>query len=714
MNHIRKNKLIIGIMAAITLTGCNNGSNSSSTPSTTPTNNSTTEQGVAVFTPGASAANSSLWIATQPSSGTWQNYMSGTTQSIIALAATPSQTLAFDGTNLILSNTTNSQFTSYAFPTTLSSATIVAGQSQFNLYSGSSVWNISNQGIISSAHTFSTNISSIEYFSGTFYAYLANSQVYISTDGITWTLSSTAQNIKSFTNVIQLNTNLYAAMTAPDLGSSNPNLWLGSSPTNFNSVAINNFFGVPAQVNFIATNGNGSLYLNETISFTQKTIREYFIQNSSQVSTDAIIQVISLPDSLSSTQKPTALYFANNNIYLNSGTMATTANPTNNLIDPTGPTALTVAQNVNSANVTTQLLNNQSQTNGLLSANQGSSLIVAPGNSSTNNGALTMITNMANSSTPSYNLLPTGTGTTYAAIVGSLNNNLNKYMLIFNNGGILLGSGNTVQPSSSITNTSNSSASVPVTQVTSAASANGTYLAQATSTSSDLYFSQNGSSWTMISQAALTTANLGTLAESAVSSNQYNGLYYIQTSTGSYQTATPSSLSTWVSAPVPTPLFQINNNQYTLYPGSNSLGTLESNNQYTVTTNVLPQNYESSGNVAYNGSTVALAQGPTIVIGPDKVAGSNYIWTNSSFVSTGWILNIASFTTNSGQALPNEYFNTKPVLLWTGKTWITEGNGNTLLNPTYLPGNVYSSPTVTTWQAVNGNSSTITGTPVLF
>lgn len=704
MNQIKNNKLIIGLISTLALAGCNNGSSSSS--STT----NTTEQGVAVFTQGTSVTNSNLWIATQPSSGTWQQYMSGTAESIIALGATSSQVLAFDGSNIILSNTSNSQFTSYAFPTTLSNATIVAGQSQFNLYSGSNVWNISNQGTISSAHTFSANISTIEYFSGTLYAYLANSQVYTSTDGMSWTLSSTAQNVQAFTNVIQLNTNLFAAMTAPDLGSSNPNLWLGSSPTNFNSTAINNFFGVPAQVNFIATNGNGSLYLNETIGFTQKTIREYFIQNASQVSTNAIIQVISLPSSLSTTQKPTSLYFANNNIYLNSGTVATSANPTNNIIDPTGPTALTVAPNVNAATVTTQLLNAQAQTNGILSTNQGNNLIVAPGNSTTNSGFLTMITNTSNPNSPSYSPLATGNGTTYAAFIGSLG----QYMLIFNNGSTLLGSNNSFQPGAPIVNTTNSSLSVPVTQVTSAASVNGSYLAQASSTSSDLYFSQNGSSWSMISQAALTTANLGTLAESAISSNNYSGLYYIKTSTGSYQTATPSSLSTWVSAPVPTPIFQISGNQYTLYPNTNSLGTLGSSNQYTVTDNVLPQNYESSGNVAYNGQTIALAQGPTIVQQAGKYAGSNYIWTNSSFTSAGWVLNIANFTTSSGQSLPNEYFNVAPVLLWTGKVWITEGNGNTLLNPTYTPGNIYSSQSITTWQAANSNSAPITGIPVLF
>lgn len=703
MKNIKISQLIIGLMSAITLVGCNNGSSSSS-------NASATEKGVAVFTQNASVTNSNIWIATQPSSGNWQQYMSGTAESIIALGATSSQVLAFDGTNIILSNTNNSQFTSSVFPTTLTNATITAGQNQFALYSGSNVWNISNQGVVSSSYSFSTNISSIKYFSGVFYAYLANSQVYTSSDGINWTLSNGAQNVQAFTNVIQLNTNLYAAMTAPDLGSNNPNLWLGSSPTNFNSVAINNFFGVPAQVNFIATNGNGSLYLNETIGFTQKTIREYFIQNSSQVSTNAIVQVISLPDSLSGTQKPTALYFANNNIYLNSGTIATTSNPTNNLIDPTEPSALTVAQNVNSANVTTQLVNNQSQANGTLSANQGNNLIVAPGDSSNNGGALTMITSVANSTTPSYNVLPTGTGATYAALIGSIS----QYMLVFNNGGILLGGNNNLQPSSSITNTSNSSLSVPVTKVTSAASIGGTYLVQASSTSSDLYFSQNGSSWGMISQAALTTANLGTLAESAISSNSYGGLYYIQTSTGNYQTATPSSLSTWVSAPSPTPLFQMNNNQYTFYINTNNLGTLGSNNQYTVTTNVLPQNYESSGNVAYNGQTIALAQGATIVYKADKYAGSNYIWTNTNLSNTGWVLNIANFTTNSGQALANEFFNVAPVLLWTGKVWVTEGNGNTLLNPNYLPGNIYISQNVTTWQAANSNSAPITGKPVLF
>ena len=707
--------LLLAISTSIVAVACNSGTSSSSTPAPTPS----AEQGVAVFLPNTSIAESALWVATQPSSGTWNKYISGTKNNLIAIAASANNILAFDGSDFILSNSQGSQFKKINLGSTIANASIVAGSNQFVMYSGTQVWTISTNGTITpNVINSSSNFSSIVYLDGMFYAYTAASTVYSSSDGLTWSQVANAQNIQPFTNVIKLSTGVYAAMTAPDLSSSNPNLWLGTSPISFNSAAdpLQNFFGVPAQVNFIGSNGNNNLYINETIGFTQKTIRDYYIVNSSQVTTNAVLQVISLPESLNSTQKPTGIYFSNNNIFVSSGTVNTNpiANPTGNLIDPNGPTNLTAINNVTTPAITSQILGSQSLTNGTNYASQGNNLLVASGSNNNNFGKLTMITNANNIAAPNYEVLPSGESVNYATVMG----NSSQYIMVLNNGGLLMNSESTYLPLNAISNTLNSTGSTPLNSVASTGSINGTYLVQGSSVgggaNGDLYYSTNGSTWTMISQQALNTTNLGTLASVAVSVNKFNNIYNITTSTGTYQTATPAILSSWVAALNPTPLFLISGVTYTLYADTNNLGTLNGTS-YTVTNSALPQNYVSSGNVAYNDTnTVALAQAATVVEGAGKVAGTNYIWTAPNLNAT-WSLDFATFNNINGQLLTSEFFNVNPRLIWTGKTWITEGNGGTLLNPTgSLPAAVYSSSNAINWTAESSNAQAVIGVPQVF
>lgn len=709
-----KKSILIATFAGV-VAGCSSGGGTSS-PSPAP---SASEQGVAVFQSGISIAESPSWVSTSPSTGSWSKYISGTTQPIVAVAANTNNILAFDGASLYLSNASGSQFTpiNYSF-SALSSPVIVAGSNQFVMYSGSSVWTISDSGAVvqDTLSGLNSAISGMVYLDNTFYAYTQASTVYSSTDGLSWTLVSSAQNIQPFTNVVKLNTGVYAAMTAPQLNTSNANLWLGTSATSFSAAnnPLQNFFGAPAQVNFIATDGNNNLFINETIYLTNHTIREYYIANANQVSTNAILQTISLPSSISTAQKPTNLYFTSDTIYLSSGTVEAVNNPSGDLIDPTGPTSLTAVPYVTSPALTSQFVGSSSLTNGSTYAIQGNNLISAPGTySMPNNGALTVLTNASNVLQPSYNVLPTGESVSYAAVAG----NVNQYMLLLNNGGVLLNSGSGYIPTTAITNTSDANGSTAITSVASAGSVNGAYLVQAASSgggsNGDLYYSQNGTSWTMISQATLTSAGFGTLSSAAVSVNQLNNTFNITTSSGTYQTISPATLTSWAVAPSPTPLFAINGGVYTLYPNSNSLGTL-SGNAYTVTANALPQNYVSSGNVAYNGTnTVALAQAATVVAQAGKYAGTNYLWTASN-LNSNWTLNFATFADINGQALADEFFNVNPVLIWTGKIWIAEGNGNTLINATNLSSAVYSSNNAIAWQAESASSQAIIGVPFAF
>ncbi|MDQ5920241.1 MAG: hypothetical protein QG673_297 [Pseudomonadota bacterium] len=704
--------LALALLAALGLAACNGGTSSSgsSTPS------STTELGVAVFTPGSLVAESTLWISTQPSAESWSSYTSGTTNPIIAVGANSSELLAFDGTNFFMSGVQGGQFTQLddSVGTTLAAATIVSGESGFVTYTESKVWFISNSGTVT-ADTFpgSSRISSVENLQNEFYAYTQESTVYSSSDGINWGQVTDAQNIQAFINVIQLNDGLYAAITTPDYNDgSAPNVWLGTSPTSFNAPAnyLENFFGAPAQVNFIATNGNGNLFFNETNPATLMTIRLYYIANADQQSTGSIIQVIAIPQT-SSFVKPTNIYAtANNSLFVTTGT---TFESDSSIIDPDGPISLTETPYVTNPNVTTQLLGSQNQTNGSAYAVSGNNLFVAPNLGSTNDGSLTLITNATNPALPIYQLLPSGALAKYTKVMGSISN----FMLLLNNGAALLSSGNGFTPTAAISNTSESSGSTGITNVLSSGAINGSFLVQAASSSSgngDLYYSANGQTWVMISQSALTQAQLGTLIESSITVNTISNLYNITTTNPSvtYQTATPTNLSSWESAPSPTPLFLIDNVTYTLYPNSNSLGTLNGN-QYDITLNALPQNYVSSGNVAYNGQEVALAQAATVVTEADKIAGANYIWTAPD-LNAVWTLNTATFSGLNGESFPNEAFNVSPVLLWTGVVWVTQGNGEVLQNTDNLPTNIYTSSNAISWLAANESGDIITGTPSLF
>ncbi|MBP9742712.1 MAG: hypothetical protein KBD37_05060 [Burkholderiales bacterium] len=704
-------RYLVLLLSILCLVNCSSNTDSSSGGSST-----STELGVAVFTPNSLVAESTLWISTQPSLSTWSSYTSGTVNPIIAVGANSTNLLAFDGSNFFMSDSQGGQFIPLAESTgvELSAATIVAGESGFVLYTESSLWFVSNSGHLT-ADVFpgSADITSIVNLQNKFYAYTAESVAYLSNDGIIWTQDVTAQNIQPFTNVIELNDGLYAAMIAPDYESSSvPNVWLGTSPTSFNAPSdyLENFFGAPAQVNFIATNGNGNLFFNETNPATSMTIRLYYIADAAQASTGSIIQVIAIPQT-SDYIKPTNLYATqNNSLFVTTGT---TTESNTSIIDPTGPTSLTEVAYVTNPNVTTQLVGSQTRTNGTTYAVSGNYLFTAPKLAGTNDGSLTLITDVTNPLLPGYQILPSGISSTYTKVMGSTTN----FMLLLNNGAALLSNGNGFTPTTAINNTSESTGSVAITSILSSGSANGSFLAQARTGSvgnGDLYYSASGQTWTIITQSAITAAHLGTLIESSITINTVNNTYNITTTDPdmTYQTSTPTNLSSWVAAPSPTPLFYIGGNIYTLYPNSNSLGTLNGD-EYTITLDALPQYYVSSGNVAYNGTEVALAQAATVVEAADKIAGANYIWTAPDLNQT-WTLNTATFSGLDGESFPNEAFNVNPVLLWNGTVWVTQGNGEVLQNTSNLPTNIYTSNNAIAWQAASESSVIITGTPSLF
>ncbi len=719
--------MLFTCIGVIGLSACSSGGTSSSSAG-----NSTSEElGVAAFIPGASVAESNLWVSTAPSTNNWSSYISGTTSSIVAMAANSAATLVFDGTSLLLSNNNNNQFTHLNFTgNSANFASITAGSNEFVMYTNTQMWNVTNNGVVTAANfpLATAKISSVAYLNNTYFAYTNESTVYSSINGLNWELASAAQNIQPFTQVLQLGTDLYIGKIAPDLENGNiPNLWLGTSPTNFNpeSQFLLNFFNVPAQVNFIATDGNNNLYINETVFATNATVRLYKIYSVTQLNTGPIVETFAVPGGNSGFIKPSNVFITPDTIYIPT---ATTTTESGNVINPFGPSALTATPNTQSPSVTTTLLGSQTQTNGQIYTIQNSGLLVAPVSSGiyagNNGGNLTFIANASNPSQPVYKVLPSGESATYATLIG----NTASFMLLFNNGGAMINTGSGFIPVTAISDTTHTT-SVAINNILSAGSLNGTFLVQATSLNTagngNLYFSNNnGQSWTTISESDLINAHLGTLIESGVSINQINKVYNITTNNDgivtTYQTTTPTNLATWVLAPTPTPLLSINGTSYALYADSNQVGALN-NGQYTIITDALPQNYFKSGNIAYNNNqTIALAQGGTVVEAVDKIAGSNYLWTastanNSWLASNNWLLNQVSFYAN-GVQLINENFNQfTPVLLWNGKMWFTYGNAEVLQNATDAPGNVYSTESnLNIWNAIESSSSPIIGTPILF
>jgi hypothetical protein len=315
------------------------------------------------------------------------------------------------------------------------------------------------------------------------------------------------------------------------------------------------------------------------------------------------------------------------------------------------------------------------------------------------------------------------------------------YMMALTNGAVLVSSESGFVLASSILHpldgTTGQGAPADVTQLV---STNGTYLAADNGDSptggsnSNLYFSDNdGASWTDIPAASLPVyPNTGPIITTQ------NGYYYIifEGEGKTYQTATPQNLATWVqvsNVPLVTNSMKVNktaqgrtlnhqtltdiliyspykyyNGTYYEFYGDTSLGVYnQTTGETTVTDNILPQDTDYQ-NIAYNGSTFAIAQ-----------HGANYIWTSSSLTSgaASWKQNIATYNGINGTIM--DITNSASSFLWTGKIWVL---GNSIPNGSFgtpAPQNVFSSTNLTAWNAARytqptGGQAYVIGLPKLF
>ena len=313
-----------------------------------------------------------------------------------------------------------------------------------------------------------------------------------------------------------------------------------------------------------------------------------------------------------------------------------------------------------------------------------------------------------------------------------------NYMMALTNGGVLVSSANGFVEAAPILHpwdgTTGEGMPADVDQLV---STNGTYLAADNGNSSsgggNLYFSDNnGTSWTDIPAASLpVSSNSGTTITTQ------NGYYYIifDGEGKTYQTATPQNLTTWVQVsniPLVTNSIKINkqaqakslnghqlntsfigspykyyNGTYYEFYGNTSLGVYNpATGETTVTDNILPQNTYYQ-NIAYNGTTFAIAQ-----------EFSNYIWSSSSLTSgaASWTQNVATFTGINGVMDINGGVSS---FLWTGKTWILGSGlvGGGLGTPP--SGHVFSSTNLSNWNAATyttpaGTQTYVNGVPYLF
>lgn len=576
----------------------------------------------------------------------------------------------------------------------------------------------------------------VVFINGMYYAYnvVAGSVLY-SQNGTTWQQALITGGAGSnINNVVQVSGNTFALQ-------SGLNLFLGSGPFNFGT---NPTISFDNSNDFIAANGNGYLYVYDNSDYPGQIAAYTPIAVS--LGAPVALSTASLP-------RPQQMILAGNNIYLLSTTGALELAPINgNTISApviaqtttkTPPTYLQAPPAFGGfiATMGSQVLmvNNQNTyadyNGGDISAvtNNGSISAVSAVNPSNGVASFVNLATGMNLSNDTVNNPIPSRQTLIAGFAGTQTN----YMMALTNGGVLVSSESGFVEAAPILHpldgTTGEGMPADLNQLV---STNGSYLAADSNYSGNgvnLYFSDNdGASWTDIPAASLPVYP----SNGPIITTQ-NGYYFIifEGEGKMYQTATPQNLASWVQVsniPLVTNSTKINkqvqakglnshqlntsfigspykyyNGTYYEFYGDTSLGVYnQTTGETAIIDGILPQDtyYE---NVAYNGTTFAIAQ-----------EFSNYIWTSSSLTggSTSWTQNAATFNGINGTMDINSGINS---FLWTGKTWIL---GNSLVGGslgTPPSGYVFSSNNLTTWNAAIYTSPVavktyVNGVPKLF
>jgi hypothetical protein len=523
----------------------------------------------------------------------------------------------------------------------------------------------------------------VAFVNGMYYAYnVAGANTLLqSSDGINWqqitnntVLNAGATNI---TTVVQVSGTVFAALDE-DGG-----LYLGSSPANLTYISATSANG------FIGSTGNGTLFVGTDKTGASNTVNTY---TPTATALGAVIATNTASiGAIDTVNTGTTLVFAGDAIYFSGRSGFATKMVINSNVITAPVHAVTDSQTIDT------YLYADPANGGFLFGLGANLMQVNNYNTSVdwsggrpNNGSITSIS-AVNQTTgqATFTNLPTGYSSTSSdnPITGVLTlpvgfaGSTNGYMLALNNGAILVSSANGFIPAATVMTPLDATTSPGMpANLTKLLSANSSYL---TTDATNLYYSSNnGAAWTAISPADVFGA--GTAATLGINTSA-NGLYFItvtnsttSSQNGTYQTATPQTLSTWVkinTTPANVTYNYWGGQYYQLTDGTSNVGVYEtSTNQTTIYDNVLPQNAVNVGgtfNVAYNGSSYALAQ-----------VSSNYLWTSASLIDgvSGWTQNVSVFTGVGGAALSSETFS--GPLTWTGKVWVATGAAGNIYTAT--------------------------------
>ncbi len=577
----------------------------------------------------------------------------------------------------------------------------------------------------------------VVFINGMYYAYnVISGSVLYSQNGTIWQQALITGGAGSnIDNVVQVSGNTFALQTGVSL-------FLGSGPFNFGTSPTISFDN---SNDFIAANGNGYLYTYDNSDYPGQIA----VYTPIAVSLGAPVALSTAPLS-----RPQQMILAGNNIYLLSTTGALELAPINgNTISApviaqtttkTPPTYLQAPPAFGGfiATMGSQVLmvNNENTyadyNSGDINAvtNNGSISAVSAVNPS--NGVASFV-NLATGMNLSNDIVTNPIPSRQTLIAGFAGTQTG-YMMALTNGSVLVSSESGFVEAAPILHpldgTTGEGMPADVGQLV---STNGSYLAADNNTSgngTNLYFSDNnGASWTDIPAASLPV-----IGASYVTITTQNSYYFIIFDGGAemYQTATPQNLASWVQVsnfPLVTNSTKINkqvqakglnshqlntnfigspykyyNGTYYEFYGDTSLGVYnQATGETAITDGILPQdtNYQ---NIAYNGTTFAIAQN-----------GSNYIWTSPSLTGgpKSWTQNSVTYNGVSGTM---DIVNMANAFLWTGKIWIL---GNSMVGSSFgspPTGYVFSSTNLTGWNAATytqpatGTQTYVVGLPKLF
>ena len=760
------NVLLVALTSTVALAACGSGTSSSPAPIPTPIPNPTptpapTPSPTPTPVPGESGVYAfsgtvlSATYSTTPSTNTWVNYTSGTTNRIVGAVSGESSALLLDTSSLATGTAVSTQTMTYGLYTTTGGQVVnsgrtlpvsvtVAAQTTAVTYlpaigsnqsassgSGSVVvapytalstgdgtvagsiykmYSVTAAGVPTSFAGYyglngAYNVQSVvppttvvAFVNGMYYAYnVAGANTLLqSSDGINWqqitnntVLNAGATNIAT---VVQVSGTVFAALDE-DGG-----LYLGSSPANLTYISATSANG------FIGSTGNGTLFVGTDKTGASNTVNTY---TPTATALGAVIATNTASiGAIDTVNTGTTLVFAGDAIYFSGRSGFATKMVVNSNVITAPVHAVTDSQTID-----TYLYADPANGgflfalgSSLMQVNNNNTLADNSGGGNTNNGSISNITSV-NSTTgfATFTNLPTGYSFTSSTnpVTGVLTlpvgfaGTTSGYMLALNNGAILVSSANGFVPAATVMSpiTGQFSGGMPAS-LTKLFSANSSYL---TTDATNLYYSSNnGTSWTAITPADV--FGTGTAATLNINTSA-NGLYFITVTNsatasqnGTYQTATPQTLSTWVkinATPANVTYNYWGGQYYQLTDGTSNVGVYKTTtNQTTIYDNVLPQNAVNVGgayNVGYSGSSYALAQ-----------VGSNYLWTSADLIGgvAGWTQNVSTFTGVGGAALSGETF--LGPLTWTGKVWVATGAAGNLYTatvPTLFTVGIYTNAT---------------------